>query len=288
MLTLQHFSDMMQVQGESIDGICINTITAQRLESVGVKSTYANFFSFIRFESGSATYTINSRRYDFKAGAILALTPRQLVFIERFSDDFSAVYVSVEASMMEKILTQGVEYKVLADLMITNRMPMVNDANSHSLLVQSTIRLMQQVQQSKSIGVRESMQASLLRSLMSVISDALQGGKQAVGICHQEVIYRQFIALVASHYATEHSTCFYADRLCVTPVYLARIVRRYSDKTVKDFILSLVYYDAIDMLRYTDSTIGEIAQRLGFPNIETFSKFFRKRNGLPPSKVQRK
>lgn len=288
MVTLQHFSQLMQMQGKSIEGIHVNEMTAQKLDSIGIESTYANFFSFIIFENGKATYIINSRCYELKKGAILVLSPKQLVFINSYSADFKAVYVSVEVSMIEKILTHSVEYKVLADLLITNQLPISEHISEHQALVQSTMHLMLKLQQSQSVGVRETMQVNLLRSLMGIVSDALQGNGQMAGICHQEVIYRQFIALVASHYTQQHSTRFYAERLCVTPVYLARIVRRYSEKTVKDFILSLVYHDAIDMLRYTDAQIGEIAQRLGFPNIETFSKFFKKRNGQPPSMAQRR
>lgn len=288
MVTLQHFSQLMQMQGTSIEGIHVNEMTAQKLGSIGIESTYANFFSFILFESGQATYIINSRRHELTEGTILVLSPKQLVLIDSFSDDFKAIYVTVDISMIDKILTHSVEYKVLADLFIINQLPILKHSGEHRALVQSTMCLMLQLQKSQGVGIREAMQVNLLRSLMGIVSDALLGGGQMAGICHQEVIYRQFIALVATHYTQQHSTRFYADLLCVTPVYLARIVRRYSGKAVKDFILSLVYHDAIDMLRYTDAQIGEIAQQLGFPNIETFSKFFKKRNGQPPSKVQRR
>ncbi len=288
MVTLQHFSQLMQMQGTSIEGIHVNEMTAQKLGSIGIESAYANFFSFILFESGQATYIINSRRHELTEGTILVLSPKQLVFIDSFSADFKAIYVTVDISMIDKILTHSVEYKLLADLFIINQLPILKHSGEHRALVQSTMCLMLQLQKSQDVGIREAMQVNLLRSLMGIVSDALLGGGQMAGICHQEVIYRQFIALVATHYTQQHSTRFYADLLCVTPVYLARIVRRYSGKAVKDFILSLVYHDAIDMLRYTDAQIGEIAQQLGFPNIETFSKFFKKRNGQPPSKVQRR
>jgi AraC family transcriptional regulator, transcriptional activator of pobA len=287
MVTLQHFSTMMQMQGENIAGIYVCEVSAQKLSRAGIKSTYANFFSFFRVESGEATYAINSRRYTLTPGTVVTLSPRQLVFIERFSTDFRALYVSVEVSLLEKILTHSVECKVLADRLITGHLPIIDEADSHSTLAGQTMQLMQNLQLTRGIGVRDPVQTNLLKNLMSIVSDALLGCGQPAGICHQEVIYRQFIALVATQYTCEHSTRFYAEKLCVTPVYLARIVRRYSEKTVKEFILSLVYHDAMDMLRYTDKPVGDIARNLGFPDIESFSKFFKKRNGQPPSIVQR-
>ena len=217
----------------------------------------------------------------------MVLSPRQLVLIEEFSTDYRATYISVEVSLFEKVLTKSVNCKALADRLIMGHLPFVDDDESHSALVANIMQLFLNLQQSKGIGVREPVQTDLLHTLMCVVSDSLMGRGLPAGICHQEVIYRKFIALVANHYTREHSTRFYAERLCVTPVYLARIVRRYAQKSVKEFILSQVYHEALDLLRYTDAKVGEVASRLGFADIETFSKFFKRYNGQSPKNVQR-
>lgn len=283
MVTAQQFSNQMQMQGESIGGIYAMEVTASNLSAVRMDATYADFFAFMRVESGEACYSINSRQYLLKRGTLMVLTPRQLVFIEGFSNDFRATYILVEVSLMEKIFTHHVECKVLTDRLITGHVPIIDYAQRHSTLVGATMQMMLQIQQTGGIGVQESVQTGNLCNLAFLVSDALFGHEQQASICHQEVIYRQFVALVATHFMQEHSTRFYAERLCITPVYLARIVRRYAQKTVKEFILSLVYHEALDMLRFTDCQVGEIARKLGFADTETFCKFFKKRNGQPPS-----
>ena len=287
MMTTKQFSTQMRMLGESIGGIYAIEMTGEKLSDITIESTYADFFAFARVESGQAEYLINSRRYELKAGTIMVLSPRQLVFIERFSADYAATYIAVEAPLFEKVLTKSVDSKALADRLIMGHLPFVDDDESHSALAADIMQLLMNLQQSKGIGVREPVQTDLLHALMCVMSDSLMGRGLPVGICHQEIIYRKFIALVASHYTREHSTRFYAEQLCVTPVYLARIVRRYAQKSVKEFILTQVYNDALDMLRYTDAQVGEVASRLGFADIETFSKFFKHHNGQSPKKVQR-
>ncbi len=271
------------MQGKSIGGIYAIEVTAQKLSDIDMEAAYADFFAVIRVESGSAVYSINSRQYRLDTATLMVLTPRQLVFIETFSDDFSAAYILADVSLMEKIFTHQVECKMLADRLITGYVPIIDNAPGHSALVDSTMRIMLQIQQTEGIGVQESVQTGNLRNLTFIVSDALFGRGLPAGICHQEVIYRQFIALVATHFMQEHSTRYYAERLCITPVYLARIVRRYSQKSVKEFILSMVYHEAVDLLRFTDHQVGEIARKLGFADMETFCKFFKKRNGLSPS-----
>ena len=287
MMTIEHFSTQMQIQGESIGGIYAIEVTGEKLLGIAIESTYADYFSIVRVESGQAEYLINSRRYELKAGVVMVLSPRQLVLIEEFSTDYRATYISVEVSLFETVLTKSVNCKALADRLILGHLPFVDDDESHSALVANIMQLFVNLQQSKGIGVREPVQTDLLHTLMCVVSDSLMGRGLPAGICHQEVIYRKFIALVANHYTREHSTRFYAERLCVTPVYLARIVRRYAQKSVKEFILSQVYHEALDLLRYTDAQVGEVASRLGFADIETFSKFFKRYNGQSPKKVQR-
>ena len=287
MMTIEHFSTQMQMQGESIGGIYAIEVTGEKLLGIAIESTYADYFSIVRVESGQAEYLINSRRYELKAGVVMVLSPRQLVLIEEFSTDYRATYISVELSLFETVLTKSVNCKALADRLILGHLPFVDDDESHSALVANIMQLFVNLQQSKGIGVREPVQTDLLHTLMCVVSDSLMGRGLPAGICHQEVIYRKFIALVANHYTREHSTRFYAERLCVTPVYLARIVRRYAQKSVKEFILSQVYHEALDLLRYTDAQVGEVASRLGFADIETFSKFFKRYNGQSPKKVQR-
>ena len=286
-MTIEHFSTQMQMQGESIGGIYAIEVTGKKLSGIAIESTYADYFSIVRVESGQAEYLINSRRYELKSGVMMVLSPRQLVFIEEFSTDYRATYISVDVSLFETVLTKSVNCKALADRLILGHLPFVDDDESHSALVANIMQLFVNLQQSKGIGVREPVQTDLLHTLMCVVSDSLMGRGLPAGICHQEVIYRKFIALVANHYTREHSTRFYAEQLCVTPVYLARIVRRYAQKSVKEFILSQVYHEALDMLRYTDAQVGEVASRLGFADIETFSKFFKRYYGQSPKKVQR-
>jgi AraC-like DNA-binding protein len=53
--------------------------------------------------------------------------------------------------------------------------------------------------------------------------------------------------------------------------------------TPGEFILRCRMQTAVDLLRYTDSSITDIAEQLGYPDVYTFSKQFRKRIGTPPS-----
>jgi AraC family transcriptional regulator of arabinose operon len=50
-----------------------------------------------------------------------------------------------------------------------------------------------------------------------------------------------------------------------------------------DFMLRCRVQTAADLLRYTNSSIRDIAEQLGYPDVYAFSKQFRKRIGQPPA-----
>lgn len=280
------FSTFLGLNEPQRAAINVALINRAQLEKASFKPSYFDFFSFVAIEGGEADYVVNSRHYHAKAGTVIATSPRQLVGIGDTSHDFSAIYVTADIDLVEKTFTDVAPCKVIADWFITNRLPFVEATNGNTDTVAKTMRLMLDIQQSR-LNCKEEIKSHLLQVAAMNLSDILSIHSNHGAVSHQETIYRNFIALVGKSYHKAHSTKFYADALGITPVYLARIVRRFAVKTVKEFIHSLLYRDALDLLKYSDMQITEIAYTLGFPDIETFSKFFKRKNGQAPSQIRK-
>ena len=58
-----------------------------------------------------------------------------------------------------------------------------------------------------------------------------------------------FVQLVNDHFREEHGTEFYADRLCITPNYLNKIVRQSLGKSAKTYILDQILAEACRQLK---------------------------------------
>lgn len=92
----------------------------------------------------------------------------------------------------------------------------------------------------------------------------------------------RFQELVNEHFATETGVDFYADKLCVTPNYLNRIVQRTLGQTTKAYIQSRRIDEAKHLLRYTAMPIGLISDRLHFDTPSYFVRAFTKVTGQTP------
>jgi AraC-like DNA-binding protein len=98
-----------------------------------------------------------------------------------------------------------------------------------------------------------------------------------------QTILDSFLKLVAEYHNSERKVAFYADKLCLTPKYLSKLVKNASGRSAPEWIDSFVILEAKNMLKYSDMPIKEIVYLLHFPNQSVFYKFFKMHTGLTPS-----
>lgn len=98
-----------------------------------------------------------------------------------------------------------------------------------------------------------------------------------------QTILDSFLKLVAEYHNSERKIAFYADKLCLTPKYLSKLVKNASGRSAPEWIDSFVILEAKNMLKYSDMPVKEIVYLLHFPNQSVFYKFFKTHTGLTPS-----
>lgn len=105
---------------------------------------------------------------------------------------------------------------------------------------------------------------------------------------HDDSTLTRFLTLVEMHASTQRETGFYADKLCLTPKYLSRLVKEKTGRTAKEIILNFVILQARTMLLGTDLNIQQISDTLHFPSQSVFGKFFKKATGKSPREYREK
>ena len=97
-----------------------------------------------------------------------------------------------------------------------------------------------------------------------------------------------FVQLVNEHFREEHGTEFYADRLCITPNYLNKIVRQSLGKSAKTYILDQILAEACRQLKYTTLPVADIAVQLHFDTATYFVRLFKKHMAMTPLEYREK
>lgn len=101
-------------------------------------------------------------------------------------------------------------------------------------------------------------------------------------------IVREYNFLVEQHFRDKHSVSEYAMLLYKSPKTLSNLFKKVGSKTPLQFIQERIMLEARRLLNYTDKNISEIGYELGFSDIQAFSRFFKKQEGISPSDFKEK
>lgn len=96
-------------------------------------------------------------------------------------------------------------------------------------------------------------------------------------------LIRQFNLLVEQHFRKEHQVPFYADLLNKSPKTVANVFSLYSKSTPLQTIHERIVTEAKRLFYYTDKSVKEIADDLGFGDVAHFSRFFKNFTSVNPT-----
>ncbi len=135
--------------------------------------------------------------------------------------------------------------------------------------------------------VHDTIQAEMLQMMLKrFIILCTRLAKKQSGLVNfstsQIELIREFNYLVEKYFREKHSVREYADLLHKSPKTLANLFLKYSSKTPVQVIHDRIQMEARRMLVFTDLSVKEIGYQLGFDDIQSFSRFFKKGTGESP------
>lgn len=98
----------------------------------------------------------------------------------------------------------------------------------------------------------------------------------------KQEIFNKYIDLLQKNYVTEHKINFYADKLCVTPRWLSRVVKEVSGQYASELINQFLINEAKQLLRTKKYTVNQICDMLNFSTQQMFTRFFKNMTGNTP------
>lgn len=139
----------------------------------------------------------------------------------------------------------------------------------------------------------EDIKGEMLRMLLVrlIINVTRLAKKQYLGT--EEVVeekfnlIRQFNLLVEIHFRNERQIAFYSDLLNKSPKTISNYFSLYSNKTPLQIIQERIIMEAKRLFYYTEKSVKEIADELGFEDAAHFSKFFKKCTSQSPTELKK-
>ncbi|MNI21475.1 HTH-type transcriptional regulator YesS [compost metagenome] len=79
-----------------------------------------------------------------------------------------------------------------------------------------------------------------------------------------------------------------ADILNMSSVYLGRLIKKYTSKTINDYIIEVRIEKSTELLASSNKTITEISKDTGFASMSYFGRVFKKIQGITPNEYRQK
>lgn len=95
-------------------------------------------------------------------------------------------------------------------------------------------------------------------------------------------LYMQFMRLVNEYHSQHRDVAFYAERMYLSPKYMAQVVLTVSGRYALDIIRDQVIFEAKALLKSRRYSVQEVAYMLNFPNPSAFGRYFRDETGCSP------
>ena len=264
---------------------CIET-NAEMTFRTNIIQGYLAAYTFTLITDGWLSIVYNNKELTFHPGDIYIYSPGMPVLIAAASSDFRAICLLADEHTT-------IELPSVHDLVHIAYAPIIELHEPKLSLPPDEARHMEQ-RMREIIGYLHSdhiYKKEILRMLYAAFLLDMQNAQQHSITQGQipprvEEIFIGFIRLLPHHFAEHHDIAFYASALSITPVYLSRVVRQVTGRTVIDYINQMLVMEASFLLRTSPMSITQIAERLHFADTPSFSKFFLRMKGVNPRRYR--
>ena len=230
------------------------------------------------------------RMFTLKANQAFVSFPNVMLSRFRMSDDIQCHLFGFTISALENVFFIGKDFWKRILQFSENPIIMLTDEEIDLLryfyeIAKTEIRL-------KGHRYQQRILRSLLQSVVYHFFDVIERCDQSLSGFSEpqqsDLIFRRFVEMIGEANGRDRAVASYADKLCVSPKYLSAVVKKASGKSPLELIHKHAANVVAQQLRYSDKSIKNISNEMGFSSIASLGKFFRAQTGLSPRDYRNK
>jgi AraC-like DNA-binding protein len=245
------------------------------------------FYAFTVIIDGQAVINYNGKNITLNPGDLYTYTPGFSITVENATDNYLALSLLAEEDVVfDSPVIRNVIRAAYFPIMELH-VPKLSLSEDNARRLCHRMSEFADYQHSSHI-----FKTDMLRLLYSAfLLDLLDIQQCSINPHHfserAEELFLEFIRLLPNNFVEHRDIGFYAGKLCVTNIYLSRIVRQITGRTVLDYINQMLLMEALWQLQHTTKTILQIAEALHFADHASFCRFFKRLKGISPKVYRR-
>ncbi len=248
-------------------------------------------YSIILLTKGEAKYKIGLSEYHITDGSIYFQAPQHLRYYNRLSNWEGYVIVFMDSffenhSTLKQLVKQFEGFKIASKVVV----PL-----EEKVLIETEQMFQHLYDISYSNSVHRFDKAKTLLELILLQStEHYKLRYQNVKETKQNRIVKRFEQIVEEHLydITQDNVerlitiSEIAEQININATYLGEVLKKVTGKTPKEILSDRIILEARSLLNNTDMAINEIGYFLKFQDASNFTKFFKLKTGVSPSKYR--
>ncbi len=237
---------------------------------------------------GNAEYSLDTIRHKVMPGDIIIINSGQVIddFVQ--SADCLGAALVVSDPFFYEIISGVHDLSYLFTFSRTHPVFHLTEEEMENTL--SYIHIIKNKMGNAAHRFRRDTVRSLIQALIYDTGETIARIQNSPGIkkTRAESIYVEFMLLVERNFRRERRVAWYAQKLKITPKYLAETTKQVSRRTPNDWIDDYVVLELRVLLKNTTKSIKDIADHMHFPNQSFLGKYFKEHVGMSPSEYRKK
>jgi len=233
---------------------------------------------------GTTEGSINLKPYATNGACLFTILSGQILEYKSISEDFTGLFIIMSNKFTDSLMPNASERLPLSISVRDNPVTPLNDETLGGMI--RYFEMLKRIIQVKEHPFRLEVARHLTLAFFygaSVDFHQLDNNKK---MTHHETFVEKFLHLVQAHYKEQRGIEFYANKLCVTPKHLSKIIKQTCGKPAGDWIDEHVALEAKALLKSTNMTIEQISDDLNFPSQSYFGKYFKRITGMSPKEYK--
>jgi len=241
---------------------------------------HQSLIQILLITEGQGSALLDDVRWPLRAPA-LVVVPEGRVHGFEFNPQVNGVVVTAAQKPLEAMARI-----VMPDLLSTLRKPLAINLPEHGRYTAGLMPLYLSIEREWRLAATGQVAAglSLITALLVQVArlNETLGSAAWPALSRKSLQLEKFRNLIDEHIRHRWSVAQYAEQLGVSAGQLSRLTRESLGKSSIDLINERVLIEAQRELIYTNASIKQIADGLGFEDESYFGRFFRKHLGVSP------
>ncbi len=233
--------------------------------------------------SGEADVILNLIPHHVSVGTLVFIGSETILQVKRKTDDFNLEGIAITDDLLKVIMHGSIPAPLDQRIQAYTFRPDEQQLRHFDRLLHLASDISNSYQEESAIAL------DLLSALFHLYEHIYKSCQHygATEKSREREVFDRFISLVNITAREERKLAYYADKLYLSQRYLGTIINKVSDVTAKEWIDRAAIANIKVLLKHSNLSIKQIADRMKFANDSFFCKYFKRLTGMTPAQYQR-